>query len=288
MGHGDAHKGDGPREGGDAGGQQAGQQNQLHPEPPDVHPHVLGVHLPQLVGPDGLGQQEGQHQRDARHPGHEPHILPGGAGEAAQGPVVEVDDVGIVAEGHHEVGDGGADVADHDAAHHQHGHIPHPPGHEQHKAHGDHGPGEGHRHHSHGADQHAPAEEGHQRQGHRQLGPRRDAQHKGPRDGVGEKGLEQEAGHRQRAPQDGGGQHPGQADAPDDAPLLRGEQGGQHLPGGQVHAAGADIPHQQAQRGRRQQDQSGGGAEAVVFHGDPSVTSAGRGRPATRPPHGPP
>ena len=54
MGHRDAHKGDGPGKGGDAGGEHTGEQNQLHPEPPDIHPHAPGVPLPQLVGSHGL------------------------------------------------------------------------------------------------------------------------------------------------------------------------------------------------------------------------------------------
>ena len=258
VGGGDAHKGDGPGEGGDAGGEDAGEQNQLHPKPPDVHPHVPGVDLPHLVGPDGLGQQEGEEQGRPHHQGHQPHALPAGAGEAAQRPVVEVDDVGVVGESHHEVGDGGADIADHNAADHQHAHLLHPAGEQENEPHGEHGAGEGCGDQGHGPDHYPPAEQEHHHQGHRQLGPRGDPQHEGPGDGVGEKGLEQEAGHAQRPAQDGRGQHAGQADAPDDAGIRPGQQGGQDLPRREVHAAGADVPHQQGQHQPGQQKEAEG------------------------------
>ena len=58
-------------------------------------------------------------------------------------PVVQIDDVGILRKGHHDIGDGGADIADHHTADDQNAHVLHPPGHRQHKGHGSHGPRKG-------------------------------------------------------------------------------------------------------------------------------------------------
>ena len=81
--------------------------------------------------------------------------------------------------------------------HHQQGHLPHPPGDQQHEGHGQHGPHEGGGDHAPGAHDPATAQKADHHQGHRHLRPGGNSQDEGPGDGVGEEGLEQEAGHRQ-------------------------------------------------------------------------------------------
>ena len=171
MGRCDAHKGDGSREGGDAGGENAGKQNQLYPEPPYVHPHVLGIHLSHLISPNGLGQQKGESQGDKYHPAHDPHIVPAGAGEAAQRPVVEVDDIGVVRKRHREIRDSRADVADHHSADDQHAHLLRPSGQQQNEPHGQHGAHKRAGNQRHGPRRSSTAEQKDHQQRHRQLGP---------------------------------------------------------------------------------------------------------------------
>ena len=136
MGYSDPHEGDRPGKGRHAGGEQAGKENQLQAKAPHIHPQALGIALPHLVGADGLGQQEGQRQQNRHQRSHIPHIGPGGAGKGALGPVMQVHNVGIISKGNGKVRNGGADIAHHHAAHHQHGHVPHPAGEQQNKAHG--------------------------------------------------------------------------------------------------------------------------------------------------------
>ena len=114
--HCDANKGDGAGKGRDAGGQHTGQQDQRRPEGPQGDAHILGVDLAQLVRPDGLGQQEGQQQRDAADNGHSLYVVPAHAGEGAERPVVQIHDAGIVGKGHEKIRQRRADIADHHAA----------------------------------------------------------------------------------------------------------------------------------------------------------------------------
>ena len=255
-----AHKGDGAGKGGHAGGQHAGQQDQRRPKGPDVHPHAPGAALPQLIGPHGLGQQEASNQRRPDDRQEHPQVGPGHPGKAAHGPVVQVDDVGVAGEGDHKLGDRGAEIPDHHPAYHQQGHLVQPLGQEQHKAHGQHGPCESGQDHPSGAHHHPPGEQAHHSQGDRQLGPGGDPQHKGAGDGVGKEGLEEKAGHRQGAPQQGGGQGPGQAELPDHGGVLPlpPDQDVPHLARRQGEAAGVQAPEKQTgqQQGQQQKGQA--------------------------------
>ena len=218
--HGDADKGNRPGERRHAGGQDAREQDQRRAERAQVDAHVLRVHLAQLVGPDGLREEKGQHQRRAAGQHHGPHVLPAHAGERAERPVVQVHDVGIVGEGDDKVGQRRADIADHDAADHEQAHAPDLPGDRQHEAHREHRARERRR------DQHCrrghqpPAEQRDHGDRHRQLRAGRDAEDEGARDGVMKKRLQQIPRDRQSPAEDQRRQQPRQADLQQD-PALR-------------------------------------------------------------------
>ena len=217
MGNRDAHEGDGAREGRHAGGQKAGPENQRRAEAPDIDPHALGVNLAQLIGPDGLGHEEHSQHTDRGHRRHHFYIVPGHAGEAAHGPVVQVHNVRVISKSHHEIRDRRADVADHHAADHQHGHHFHFMGNQKNKAHGNHGTGEGRQNHAAGAhDNPLPEKKYHHERNH-QLRPGGNSQHEGAGDGVRKKGLQEEPRDRQRAAENRRRHHPRQTDIPDDA-----------------------------------------------------------------------
>ena len=141
MRHRNAHEGDGTCKRGDAGGQNAGKQDQRHTEGLDVDTHVLGVNLTHLVCADRLGKKEAQQHGSADHHGHNRHLIPRHTGKAAHRPVVEVDNVGVLGKGHHKIRNRRADIADHHAADHQQGHFFDPLRDQQDKAHGQHGTG---------------------------------------------------------------------------------------------------------------------------------------------------
>ena len=249
--HGDAHKGDGAGKGRDAGGQHAGQQDQRRPERPQRHAHVLGVDLPQLIRPDGLGQQEGQQQRDAADSGHGLYILPAHAGEGAQRPVVQVHDAGIIGKGHEKIRQRRADIADHHAADHQQAHALDPLGDQQHEAHGYHGAHEGRRDENGGGGGLAPAQQRQHGHAHRHLRAGGDTQHEGAGDGVMEKGLQQIAGQGQRPAQDQRRQKPGQTDLHDDLALrkahIAAQQDPPYLRRGKRNASREDVPNQKCE-----------------------------------------
>ena len=104
---------------------------------------------------------------------------------------MQIYNVGIIRKGHHKIRNRGTDIADHDTAYHQHGHLPHPPCDHQHKAHGNHRSGKGRQNHGRGAHKETfPQKQDHD-QSHHQLGPGRNAQHKRSRNGICKKGLKQ-------------------------------------------------------------------------------------------------
>ena len=74
------------------------------------HADAPGVALAHLVGRHGLREQERRRQRGQHHAGRCTHVGPGHAGKAAHRPVVEIDDVGVLSESHHDVGDSRADI----------------------------------------------------------------------------------------------------------------------------------------------------------------------------------
>ena len=219
--HRDAHKGDRPRKGSDTGGQQTGKQHQHRREESDVHANTAGVLLAHLVGRHGFGEQKGCRQYRQRYQCRRLHIGPCHAGKAALRPVVQVDDVGVLCKGHHDVGDSGTDVADHHTADDQNAHALHPPGHRQHKGHGRHGTRKGSRDHGGRAGQHPAVQKHHHGQGHRQLCAAGNAHDKGPGNGVCKKGLQKVSRCTEGCPQQRRHDRAGQAQLQDDVPRKR-------------------------------------------------------------------
>ena len=249
--HRNAHKGDGTGEGRDAGRQQTGKKNQKHGKAPHRHTHAPGVALSHLVGPHGLRKQKGPAKTGHNHHSRSADIGPIAAGKAAHGPVVEVHDVGILGKGHHEIRDGGADIADHDAADHENPHLLHPPGHRQHEKHRQHCPDEGREDQGGGAHQQALIQKQHHGQSHRQLGAAGNAHDEGPCDGVREKGLEQVARRAEGSPQKHRHQGPGQPELQKDAvrePLLLPGQHAENLRRRQSHTAPEQIHDEKQQQ----------------------------------------
>ncbi len=152
---------------------------------------------------------------------------------------MQVDDVGILGKGHHNIGDGGADVADHDAADDQNAHALHAARHGQHKQHGSHGSGKGSQNQGEGVGEQAAVQKHHHRQRHGQLGPAGNAHDERPGNGVGKKRLQQIPGHRERRPQQH--DHDGARQA-----QLQQDVGGQYiLPAAQQglrHVRAAKVP----------------------------------------------
>ena len=104
---------------------------------------------------------------------------------------MEIDDICVVRKGNHKVRHCRTDIADHDTADDQHGHLIQYPGHENHKAHTDHGAHKGRTNHHPGAYTQGISQGRHHHQGHHQLGTGGDTQGKGACDGVVEEGLQQ-------------------------------------------------------------------------------------------------
>ena len=114
---------------------------------------------------------------------------------------MQVDDVGILCKGHYNIGDGGADIADHHAADDQNAHAVYPARHAEHKGHGSHRSSKGGQNQGERVGQQAVVQKYHHRQRNHQLGPTGNAHDKRPRNGVGKKGLQQVARYRERRPQ---------------------------------------------------------------------------------------
>ena len=70
---------------------------------------------------------------------------------------MEVYNIGIIGKCHHKVRHRRTDIADHDTADHQHGHLVHFSCGQQHEAHGEHGTYKCRRHHDPGANDHTSA-----------------------------------------------------------------------------------------------------------------------------------
>ena len=248
MRHCDANKGDGAGKGRNAGGQHAGQKDQCRPEGPQRHAHILGIDLAQLVRPDGLGEQEGQKQRDAADNGHSLYVVPAHAGEGTERPVVQIHDAGIVGKGHEKICQCRADIADHHAADHQQAHALDPLGDQQHKAHGHHGAHERRRNEDGGGGGLALAQQRQHGHAHRHLCAGGDAQHEGSCDRVVEEGLQQIAGQGQRPAQDQRRQKPGQTDLHDDLALgkacVAAQQNPPYFRRGKRNASRKNVPNQ--------------------------------------------
>ena len=169
---------------------------------------------------------------------------------------MEVDDVGVLRKSDHDVRDGRADIADHDAADDQNAHPLHPPGHSQHKGHRRHGTRKGGYDERRRAGEAPLIEEHHHSEGHGQLGTAGNAHDKRARNGVGKKGLEQIACCRERRTQQDHHDRPGEPQLQDDAHGERvlpfAQQGRQHGLRGQRNAAPQQIHAKQHQKPRRE------------------------------------
>ena len=114
---------------------------------------------------------------------------------------MKVDNIRVIGKGYHKIRYGGTDIADHDSADYQKGHLMYLPGNRQHKPHADQRAREGRRDHKPGAHRQGVFQAGDHHKGHHQLRPGGNPQHKGPRYGIREECLEKEAGDRQRSAQ---------------------------------------------------------------------------------------
>ena len=171
---------------------------------------------------------------------------------------MQVDDVGVLRKCHHELGDSGTDVTDHDAADDQNAHALHPTGHRQHKGHGGHSPRKCGQDQGEGAGEQAVVQEHHHHQCYGQLGSAGNAHDKRPGDGVGKKGLQQIACRRECRAQQHHHHGPGQAQLGDDAHrqcvLPAAGQGRQHGTGGQGNTAPEQVGGKQNHQRQRQQE----------------------------------
>ena len=182
---------------------------------------------------------------------------------------MQVHDIELIRKGDGKVRNGGADVPDHDADDQQPGHVIHLLGKQEDHPYDEQGAHKGRQDHMHGGDLEGQAGAEDHHQTHHQLGAGGNAQHEGTGDGVAEEGLDQETGHRQSPAQDGGQEHPGDADAEDDLAVAvcvdhcvkgfcifaAGEQIGdpvadglehhsEDVPHRDLHGAGVDVQHQ--------------------------------------------
>ena len=143
---------------------------------------------------------------------------------------MQVHDAGIVGEGHEEIRQRRADVADHHAADHQQAHALDPLGDQQYEAHGHHGAHERRRNENGGGGGLAPAQQRQHGHAYRHLCTGGDTQHEGAGNRVVEKGLQQIAGQGQRPAQDQRRQKPGQPDLYDDLALCKAHIAAQQYP----------------------------------------------------------
>ena len=168
---------------------------------------------------------------------------------------MQVYDVAVLGEGHNEIRDRRADVADHDARDNEQGHLAHALREDEHEAHRQHRAEESGENHAGRADNAAAREQTDHREGNGQLCAGRDAEHERTGDGVREKGLEQKAGDRKRPAEQQGGDKPRQADLPHDGGVFARarEQNIRDLSRGEVQTAGIQVPEDERgeQRGKQ-------------------------------------
>ena len=106
---------------------------------------------------------------------------------------MKVDYIRIIRKRHYKIRHSRADIADHDAADHQHGHIPHFSGDEKHETHGDQRADKGCEDHDRRTGRESFSKKKNHSQSYRKLCSGRNSQDKGARYGIVEKGLEQES-----------------------------------------------------------------------------------------------
>ena len=111
----------------------------------------------------------------------------------------QIDDVCVVRKGDDQIGNSGADIANHHAADHQQRHASELPARQQDQAHGEHGAAEGRRNHCRRVQDDALSKGENHHQCDKELGTGRDAQHEGTGDRVSEEGLQQVSRHRKSA-----------------------------------------------------------------------------------------
>ena len=129
---------------------------------------------------------------------------------------MQVDDVAVLGEGHDEIRDRRADVADHHTGNDEQGHLAHALREREDETHRQHRAAEGGEDHAGRANHAAAREQTDHRERNGQLRARGDAEHERACDGVGEKGLEQKAGNRQCATKKHGCQNSWKTDVPQD------------------------------------------------------------------------
>ena len=185
---------------------------------------------------------------------------------------MQVDDVAVLGEGHDEIRDRRADVADHHTGDDEQGHLAHALREREDEAHRQHRAAEGGEDHAGRANHAAAREQTDHRERNGQLRARGDAEHERACDGVGEKGLEQKARNRQRAAEQHGGDQPRQTHFPYDGGVFARarEQDVHDLGRGQMQTACVEVPENERREQRREQGKAEGIARAVVrLHGFP-------------------
>ena len=270
-----SHKGDRSGKRRHRGGEDAREHDQRRAERAQVDAHVLRVHLAQLVGPDGLREEKGQHQRRAADQHHGPHVLPAHAGERAERPVVQVHDVGIVRKRDEKIRQRRADIPDHHAADDEQAHPLDLLRDGEHEAHREHRAQKRGQNEPPGGRDDPAAEQHDHRDRDRQLCARGNAEHEGACDGIVEKRLQQISRHRQRAAQQHRRQDPRQADVEQDPALVEipaAEKDLFYFRRGQPDAARRNIPNQKNDQKQKEQHKTAPyPCRSALFHAAPPV-----------------